>query len=173
MVSIKHITTEERVMREQDFIVSKTDSKGRITYCNRTFIEFSGYSESELLGASHNIIRHPDMPKGVFKLMWETLQQGHEFFGYIKNSCKDGGLYWTFANATPSLDAQGKLLGYFSVRRKPVSRAIESLEPLYQAMLEEERRKSGGTGIEASVKLLEQAIKEQGGDGYENFILAL
>lgn len=173
MDSTKQITTEEKFMREEDFIVSKTDSKGRITYCNRTFIEFSGYSESELLGASHNIIRHPDMPKGVYKLMWKTLQQGHEFFGYVKNSCKDGGFYWTFANATPSLDAKGKLLGYFSVRRKPGSGAIETLEPIYQAMLDEERRKSGGAGIEDSVKLLEQAIKEQGENGYENFVLAL
>ncbi len=66
-------TQQERLMRDDDFIVSKTDLKGRITYCNRIFIEFSGYSEQELLGAQHNIIRHPDMPRGVFKFLWDTL----------------------------------------------------------------------------------------------------
>ncbi len=80
-------------MREDDFIVSKTDLKGRITYCNRIFIEFSGYSEAELLGAQHNIVRHPDMPRGVFQFLWDTLGQKTECFAYVKNMCRDGAFY--------------------------------------------------------------------------------
>ena len=76
-------TQQERVMREQDFLVSKTDLKGRITYGNRIFIEFSGYSEAELLGKQHNIVRHPDMPRGVFKFLWDTIQQKRECFAYV------------------------------------------------------------------------------------------
>ncbi|MBT3490627.1 MAG: PAS domain S-box protein, partial [Gammaproteobacteria bacterium] len=83
----KHIvpTDRERVMRKEEFIVSKTDLTGRITYGNRIFIEFSGYSEAELLGAQHNIIRHPDMPRAVFNLLWDTIAQGNEIFAYVKN----------------------------------------------------------------------------------------
>ena len=103
----------ERVMREDDFLVSKTDLKGRITYGNRIFIEFSGYSEAELLGAQHNIVRHPDMPRGVFKFLWDTLQAKQECFAYVKNRSKDGGFYWVFANVTPSYAADGKVDGYF------------------------------------------------------------
>lgn len=86
-------TRNERVMREDDFIVSKTDLKGRITYGNEIFIEFSGYTEQELLGSQHNIIRHPDMPRAAFKLAWDTIQAGREFFAYVKNMSKDGGFY--------------------------------------------------------------------------------
>ena len=85
-----HATDREKLLSEQDFIISKTDTKVCITYCNRTFIDISGYSEKELLGSQHNIVRHPDMPKVVFYLLWESLNQGKEFFGYVKNLCKDG-----------------------------------------------------------------------------------
>jgi PAS domain S-box-containing protein len=84
-------TSIERKMRENDFIVSKTNPKGIITYGNPIFIEFSGYTEAELLGSQHNIIRHPDMPRAAFKLAWDTIQSGREFFGYVKNMSKDGG----------------------------------------------------------------------------------
>ncbi|MDD4944078.1 MAG: PAS domain-containing protein, partial [Rhodoferax sp.] len=110
-------TRQERLMRDDDFIVSKTDLKGRITYCNRIFVEFSGYSEHELLGAQHNIVRHPDMPRGVFKFLWDTLEIRKECFAYVKNMSKDGSFYWVFANITPDFDVHGEPQGYFSVRR--------------------------------------------------------
>lgn len=80
-------------MCESDFIVSKTNSTGRLTDCNRTFIEFSGYSEQQLLGKQHNIVRHPDIPRSVFNLLWQTIKSGNEFFGYVKNMSKDGSYY--------------------------------------------------------------------------------
>lgn len=94
-------TSNEKVMREDDFIVSKTDLQGIITYGNRIFIEFSGYTEAELLGSQHNIIRHPDMPRGVFKFLWDTLHAEKECCAYVKNMAKDGSFYWVFANVTP------------------------------------------------------------------------
>jgi PAS domain S-box-containing protein len=162
-------SNKERVMREDDFIVSKTDRKGVITYGNRTFIEFSGYSGGELLGQPHNIIRHPDMPRAVFRLMWRTLQMDEEFFGYIKNLSKDGGFYWTFANVTPKLSPQGELLSYLSVRRKPPPDKIPRIEAIYQDMLAAEQRiDSAQAAMDAGEAVLTCAM---GGKEYHEFIL--
>ena len=165
-------TKTERVMREDDFLVSKTDLKGRITYGNRIFIEYSGYSEAELLGAQHNIVRHPDMPRGVFKFLWDTLQGGNECFAYVKNMSKDGGFYWVFANVTPSVNAQGLVEGYFSVRRKPRASAIAAASGLYRDMLAEERRAGPKDACNASLALLTNALTQQG-ISYESFILSI
>lgn len=86
-------TDNELVMRETDFIVSKTDTKGRLTYGNRIFNEFAGLKESELLGKQHNIIRHSDMPLTVFNLLWQRIQDGKEIFAYVKNMSADGSYY--------------------------------------------------------------------------------
>jgi PAS domain S-box-containing protein len=148
----------EKVMNENDFIVSKTDTKGKITYGNEIFIQMSGYSEDELLGAPHSILRHPDMPKIVFKLLWGHIEQKKEIFAYVKNLCKDGSYYWVYANVTASLDASGKIIGYYSVRRKPNPKALETVKPLYVQLLNAE--KSGG--MDASLKLLQQTLQSQG-----------
>ncbi|GAB4406999.1 MAG: PAS domain-containing protein [Rhodoferax sp.] len=163
-------TQHERVMREDDFIVSKTDLKGRITYCNRIFVEFAGYTRDELMGAQHNIVRHPDMPRGVFKFLWDTVEQGQECFAYVKNLCKNGDHYWVFANITPDRDAQGNTIGYFSVRRKASPAAIDQITPLYQAMLAEEARAGARDACEASLALLTRTLQEKG-MSYEQFVL--
>ncbi len=155
-------TTVERVMREEDFIVSMTDLKGRITYGNRIFIEFSGYSETELIGTQHNIIRHPDMPRAVFKLLWDKIQGGEECFAYVKNMSKDGGFYWVFANVTPTFDIDGTITGYLSVRRKPKMSGIQTVTGLYAAMLEEEKKVGAANAIAASTKLLVDVLNEKG-----------
>jgi PAS domain S-box-containing protein len=165
-------TQHERVMREGDFIVSKTDLKGRLTYCNRIFVEFSGFSEQELLGAQHNVVRHPDMPRGVFKYLWDTLQAEKECFAYVKNMSKDGGFYWVFANVTPNLNAQGCAEGYFSVRRKPGRGAVSAVTDLYQQMLKEERQVGTKDACNASLRLLSNALGQKG-ISYEKFILSL
>ncbi len=163
---------KELVMRESDFIVSKTDAKGRLTYANRIFIEFSKYSEEELLGKQHNIIRHPDMPRGVFKLLWGTLSQGKEIFAYVKNMSKDGSFYWVIANVTPSYDLQGKLIGYYSVRRKPKPESIAIVEELYKSMLVVERSTGSKNAAEASLKLVSDLLVDKGVT-YEEFILSI
>lgn len=165
-------TSVERVLREDEFIVSKTDLKGRIVYGNRTFIEFSGYTEAELLGVQHNIVRHPDMPRAVFKLLWDTIQSGQECFAYVKNLARDGSYYWVFANVTPSYDAQRNLIGYFSVRRKAKPEAIKAVTQLYKAMLEEEQRAGARDAVAASTTLLNNLLAEKG-MSYEEFVLAI
>lgn len=165
-------TKNERVMRENDFLVSKTDLKGRITYGNRTFIEYSGFSEAELLGTQHNIVRHPDMPRGVFKYLWNTLANESECFAYVKNMSKDGGFYWVFANVTPSLNAQGQVDGYFSVRRKPRPHAIPIFSDLYRTMLDEENRVGSRDACAASLALLTSVLAKKE-VSYEAFILSV
>lgn len=159
-------------MRSDDFIVSKTDPAGRITYGNPIFFEFSGYSEEELLGVQHNVIRHPDMPRSAFALLWETIQQGKEFHAYVKNMAKDGSFYWVFANITPDFDRDGKVIGYFSVRRAPKPEAIRIVEPLYAAMKQAEDKAGSRGAIAAGTAVLKSVLAEKG-LSYEELVLAI
>lgn len=163
---------QEIVMREGDLIVSKTDIKGRITYGNRAFNEYSGFTEKELLGSQHNVVRHPDMPRAVFKLLWDRIQAGQEVFAFVKNIRKDGAYYWVFANVTPSYDVNNNLLGYFSVRRKPNGKAIQQILPLYRQMLQIEQSEGANEGLaKASNYLLDTLYGHQ--ISYDDFVLNL
>lgn len=159
-------------MRENDFIVSKTDLAGRITYGNDIFVEFSGYPEEDLIGSQHNIIRHPDMPRGVFKFLWDNISTGNEVFAYVKNMARDGSFYWVFANVTADKNAEGKVIGYLSVRRAPKREAVKAVAGLYALMLEAERKAGSRDACTASLELL-TGILEQKGTSYEEFILSL
>ncbi len=163
---------QEHELRDDEFIVSKTDTRGVITYCNRTLMRISGFAESELFGKQHNIIRHPDMPRGAYRLMWQLLRNGDEFFGYVKNLCRDGSYYWVLANVTPDINAEGKLVGYYSVRRKPTRHAITTIEPIYRQMLDIERQAGPKDAPDASIALLKQLCTEQG-FSYDQFIIHL
>lgn len=165
-------TAVERVMREDDFIVSMTDPKGRIMYGNRIFIEFSGYSEAELIGAQHNIVRHPDMPRAVFQLLWDKIQKREECFAYVKNMSKDGGFYWVFANVTPVMDDKGNVSGYLSVRRKPKASGVQTVSAVYAAMLAEEKRAGPANAIAAATKVLANMLTEKG-LSYDELVLAI
>lgn len=165
-------TQRERVMRENDFIVSKTDPRGIITYGNPIFIEFSGYSEEELLGSQHNIIRHPDMPRSAFKLVWDTIQSGKEVFAYVKNMSKDGGFYWVFTHITPDFGPDGAIVGYTSVRRCPKRSAIEKIEPVYRQMLAAEQAAGARDAIAAGTAVLVGLLK-QTGMSYEELLFSL
>jgi PAS domain S-box-containing protein len=160
----------ERSLGDDDFIVTKTDAKGRILYANRIFIALSGFSEAELLGSQHNIIRHPDMPRSVFKLLWDTIAAGQEFIGYVKNMAKDGSYYWVMATVTPDRDAQRNISGYTSVRRKPSPAAVKAASSLYQNMLAAEARAGARDALDAGAAVLNQALN---GKSYEQFVLAL
>ena len=163
-------TQDEARLDESDFIVSKTDLKGKITYCNERFIQISGYEEAELLEQLHNTICHPDMPKAVYRFMWETVQQKQEFFGIIKNLCKDGRYYWGFVNITASIDIKGTHIGYYFVRRQASQKIIDLIIPLYQKMLAEEARHSSSQeAMDASIKILNDAITADGST-YSEFI---
>ncbi|AFL67719.1 PAS domain-containing protein [Sulfurospirillum barnesii] len=142
---------------ENFFIVSKTDLKGHITYANELFIKISGYSEKELLGAPHNIVRHADMPKAIFKLVWDKAQAGDEIFAYIKNRTKSGHYYWVHAYITPIFDTKTHaIIGYHSVRRAPNPKGIAAIEPLYQKMLQAEQT----GGIQHSLSYLNTMLSD-------------
>ena len=116
-------------------LVSKTDLKGVITYANQDFIELSGFSERELIGASHNIVRHPDMPPEAFADLWKTLKSGLPWTGFVKNRCKSGDFYWVMANVTP-ISEGGKVVGYMSVRSKPTREQVSIAENAYRLFRE-------------------------------------
>ncbi|GBG14680.1 methyl-accepting chemotaxis protein [Novimethylophilus kurashikiensis] len=125
------VTSQEYLLTEQDTIVSTTDLKGALTYVNRDFVRISGFSESELIGYNHNVVRHPDMPPAAFQDMWNTLKAGRPWSGLVKNRCKNGDFYWVVANVTP-LRENGVVTGYMSVRAKPTRAQVETAERLYK-----------------------------------------
>ncbi|MDX9993798.1 MAG: methyl-accepting chemotaxis protein [Rhodocyclaceae bacterium] len=138
------VTENEFVLDETHLIVSKTDLKGRITYVNKDFLDISGFTEAELLGEPHNVVRHPDMPPEAFEDLWRTLKEGRPWTGYVKNRCKNGDFYWVLANATPIWE-NGQVTGYLSVRRKPSREMVAAHEAVYRQFRE---KKQGGLRIE-------------------------
>jgi aerotaxis receptor len=125
------VTQVEHQLADGEYIVSKTNAKGQITYVNRPFIEISGFTEAELLGKPHNIVRHPDMPPAAYEDLWRTLQSGKPWRGMVKNRCKNGDYYWVEANANPIWE-NGRIVGYMSLRTKPTRQQIEAAEALYR-----------------------------------------
>ncbi|MCF6283055.1 MAG: hypothetical protein L3J28_12795 [Candidatus Polarisedimenticolaceae bacterium] len=112
------------------------------------------------------------MPRGIFKVLWDTVSQGNEFFTYVINLANDGSYYWTFANITPDRDAQGNIVGYLSVRRKPRPEAIEAVQLIYKAMVDIERKHGAKDGMTHSIQFLLDALEQQG-VSYEEFILSI
>ena len=163
---------KEILLGSDDIIVSKTDLTGRITYVNRTFMRIADFPESEVLGVQHNVVRHPDMPRGAFKLLWDTLKNQREFFGYVKNMTSKGDFYWVFANVTPDRDASGNVVGYFSARRAPNKAAVATIGSIYLEMLAIERNAGVANAPSASVDFLQAKLKSLG-TTYDKFILSL
>lgn len=156
-----------------DVIVSKTDNKGRIVYANDVFLSIAGYTEREVLGQPHNMIRHPDMPRSLFGLLWETIQSGSEMFGYIKNMTKNGDHYWVLAHVTPSRDAEGNIIGFHSNRRVANRKAIEHIEQIYEDMRRAEQGAPGPReALVAGRQALERALAAAG-KNYAQFVFSL
>lgn len=128
---------------EGRLIVSRTDLAGILTHANDAFVELSGWEREDLIGAPHHILRHPDMPKAAFKDLWDTVEAGKKWHGYVKNLRKDGSYYWVYATAVPNI-RQGKITGYTSVRRKPSRTRIEELIPVYRDWLAQEQPHAKG-----------------------------
>ena len=152
---------EEIVLDPKRYIVSETDEKGKITFANDYFQEVSGYTEEELIGKPHSIVRHPDMPKVVFKLLWETIGAGKNINAVVKNLAKDGRYYWIFTEFEIRKDTDtGKIIGYHASRKKISRHVIEVIAKLYAKLLEIEKSE----GVEASEKYLIEFLKERGDD---------
>ncbi|NBA96194.1 PAS domain-containing methyl-accepting chemotaxis protein [Pseudomonas sp. R5(2019)] len=127
------ITQRERTFPAQQRLISTTDAKGMISYCNDAFVEISGFTREELLRAPHNLVRHPDVPPAVFAHMWATLRQGQPWMGIVKNRCKNGDHYWVNAYVTPVFE-NNQVVGFESVRVKPTAEQIRRAQALYQRL---------------------------------------
>jgi len=125
--------SKETVLDKNAFLVSETDAKGIIKFANEDFCKIAGYSLAELLGQPHNMVRHKDMPKKAFKSLWDTVQKGEIWTGYVKNATKDGGYYWVFATVYPFESCDGGK-GYLSCRRKASTEEIDAAIKLYRTM---------------------------------------
>ncbi|CAB1368530.1 PAS domain-containing protein [Denitratisoma oestradiolicum] len=165
-------TQVERLMREGDYIISTTDLTGRITSVNDVLVEYSGYSEAELIGSQHNILRHPDMPRAIFWLLWEAISHGEDFSAYLKNMSKDGGFYWVFAHISPVADEEGRPLGYKSIRRRPRRAAVDAVEALYCRMLAAERAVGSKDAVNEGLTMLGDMLAARR-RSYEEFVAAL
>jgi PAS domain S-box-containing protein len=148
------------------YIVSKTDAKGIIEYGNDYFVEISGYSEAELIGQPHNIVRHPDMPKVVYKMMWDRINKGQNIMAVVKNLAKDGSYYWVVTEFEPKVDPiTNEIISHTAFRKAAPQKAIDTMTPIYQKLLEIE--KNGG--VEASEKYL-RGFLEENKTTYDDFI---
>lgn len=166
-------TGRETSFGEDEIIVSKTDLKGRISYCNNVFIRIARYPEAQLIGAPHSIIRHPDMPRSVFKLLWDTIEAKHEIFAYVLNMDAEGNGYWVLAHVTPSLSDTGEIVGYHSNRRKPTATAVEKIRGLYRELVAIEKAPpSRKDGMVAAYEELVSRLQQMK-LGYDEFVLSL
>jgi PAS domain S-box-containing protein len=163
----------ERTFGDEEIIVSKTDPKGFITYANDVFMRVSGYDEADLMGKPHNVIRHPDMPRCVFKLLWDTIAGGDEIFAYVLNMASDGAHYWVLAHVTPSFGNQGEIVAYHSNRRSPDRAAVDRISEIYRALLAEERRHSHPPEAMAASTALLHSVLEDRGQTYDEFVWSL
>jgi PAS domain S-box-containing protein len=166
-------TGVERPFAEHELIVSKTDLKGRITYANPVFVRLSGYPRHQVIGAPHSLVRHPEMPRCVFKLLWDTIQAKKEIFAYVVNLAADGSHYWVFAHVTPTLDTQQNVTGFHSNRRKPEASALAKVKALYASLVaEEDRHDSRKDGMQRGYDMLMNMLTEKG-IGYDEFVFSL
>jgi len=150
-------TDNEIKLSTTKHIVSKTDAKGVIEYGNDYFVEISGYTETELIGQPHSIIRHPDMPKVVFKMMWDRIKQGKNIMAIVKNMAKDGSFYWVVTEFEPKLDSiTGEVISHTAFRKAAPQKAIDAITPIYAKLLEIEAE----SGMEASEKYLRGYLEE-------------
>ena len=172
-ISRPNPTQREVFFEDQEIIVSKTDPQGRIAYANDVLQRIAGFTEAELIGQPHNIIRHPDMPSAVFKLLWDTVMDGREIFAYVKNMARSGDHYWVFAHVTPSYNQDGDHVGYHSNRRVPGRDAIDKVIPLYESLRETERRADNPrVGMQDAFDQLRTLLTGQQTD-YSRFVFQL
>ena len=165
-------TGVNRTFAPDEVIVSKTDLTGRLTYVNDVFLHIARYDEDEVIGQPHNLIRHPDMPRTVFKLLWEEIEAGRELFAYVKNLARDGAHYWVFAHVTPTR-RNGRIVAYHSKRRSPHTSAVAAIAPVYAALLAEERRHGNPVeAMRAGAALLERTLAEHGMT-YDEFVWSI
>jgi len=153
---------EERTFASTDIIVSKTDTKGIITYANDVFLEIADYTEEEVIGKPHSVIRHSEMPRCIFKLLWETIASGEEIFAYVLNRTKFNDYYWVLAHVTPTTGENGDIIGYHSNRRVPNPEAISIIRPLYHHLKQiEASHANAKEGMNEAYRVFGELMREQ------------
>ncbi len=155
----------EHEVKSVDLIVSKADAEGNITYVNPIFVKISGYSLASLLEKPHAILRHPDMPKVIFKYLWKNIKEGKDVVAYVKNLCADGGYYWVLATVKMAKNPDGSFRNYMSTRRKASDSAKSTIRELYAKLLEIEKNE----GEAASEAAFENFLNENGLTDSESF----
>lgn len=165
-------TKTERSIGREEVIVSKTDTKGLITYANTVFCRIAGFELPELIGTPHNLIRHPDMPRCVFKFLWDRISAGFEVFAYVKNMARNGDFYWVLAHVTPTYDHRGQIIGYHSNRRFPDPLSIAQVEPIYATLRQIEQNHSPREGIEKSMAAFVKHLQNNNVT-YDEFIFSV
>ena len=158
-------TRNEIKLDPKRYIVSKTDTTGKIVYGNDYFTEISGYKESELIGQPHSILRHPDMPKAIFYLMWKHLKNGRNIMAVIKNLTKKGDHYWVTTDFDIKRDREGNVRHYIAYRQAAPKHVVKEIESLYKKLLEIEE----DLGMKASIEYLEGYLEERNMN-YDQFI---
>ena len=159
-------TGKEIKLSSKRYIVSKTDAKGIIEYGNDYFVEICGYTQEELIGKPHNIVRHPDMPKIAFKLMWDRISQGKNFIAVVKNMAKNGDHYWVVTDFEPKVDPlTNDIISHTAFRKAAPQKAIDTMAPIYEKLVELENE----GGMEASEKFLVNFLEENN-TSYDDFI---
>ena len=152
-------TDVKQEVRNIDIIVSKGDEKGDVTYANPIFFKLSGYTQAELLEQPHSMIRHPDMPKIIFKYLWDTIQAGNDVKAFVKNLSKNGSFYWVLAHVRVATNPDKSFRNYVSTRKGMSVGARAIIEPLYKKLRDAEDT----GGMDASLPILEEFLKENGG----------
>lgn len=160
--------SREIELKQDDFLVSKTDIKGKTIYCNKAFAKIAGYKIEEIVGHPHNLVRHKDMPRVTFKILWDLVKEKDEFFGFVKNRTATNQFYWVFAYVAADLDDRGNIVSYTSFRRKASPSAIEVMAPLYAKLKEIEVV----SGVDASLKELQKILAEKE-VSYKEFVTKL
>jgi len=151
---------EEIELENNVYIESDTDLKGVITYVNDYFAEISRYAPNELIGQPHSIVRHPDMPRILYKILWDRIKNGENFVAAIKNLAKDGRYYWVFTDFEVLRDEEEQPIGYKASRKKISKHVTDVLDPIYKKLVEVEKE----GGMEASEKYLTDFLKSHGED---------
>nr|WP_019569814.1 PAS domain-containing protein [Thioalkalivibrio sp. ALE11] len=158
----RSLTGHEIILEPHDTIQSRTDTRGVIDLANHTMVRISQYSREELIGAPHSILRHPHMPRSAFYAMWQIIQGGDEFFGFVNNRAKSGDNYWVFVRVAPRTSASGEITGYSSVRIRPKREAVEEWSKIYADILAVEQKYPREEQVQAGYQAIQKAMRKRG-----------
>lgn len=166
----EELSGTERVLKESEIISTRTDHRGVIKFINPMFTRVTGFTKEETIGKPHNIIRHPDVPRCVYKLLWDEIKQGNKFFAVTKNCCKNGDHYWTIGYFQAETDSAGEITGYRSTRHGlHTPKLKQDFDELYKQVREEELKHPRPEQIAAGTEILYKLLKKRGFKEYETY----